>query len=203
MRAFYTQLTLTLGVICLLAACSEEPPPRSVAEFIDEPIMLEAAMVRCLQNRTATRYDAECINARQAAQQIEAKKEATRRVELEAQSESKRLALRRAQQAASKARWRAAENERLREEAEYLAQFGVVPPMEGEALADGQDIGNPTLTINPEGSEQRSGPVGAVLPATDGGNAPMSSTAPEEDTPATDLAAVRDELQRRNDESAN
>jgi len=159
-------------------------------EFLDEPIMLEAAMVRCLQDRTATRYDAECINARQAVRQIEAK-------------ESKRLALRRAQRAASEARRRAAENERLREESEYLAQFGVAPPVEGVTLEYGQDIGDPTLTINPEGSEQRSGSVGAVLPATDGGNAPMSSTAPAENTPATDLAAVRDELQRRDDESSN
>jgi len=172
-------------------------------EFLDEPIMLEAAMVRCLQDRTATRYDAECINARQAVRQIEAKEEAARRVELEAQSESKRLALRRAQRAASEARRRAAENERLREESEYLAQFGVAPPVEGVTLEYGQDIGDPTLTINPEGSEQRSGSVGAVLPATDGGNAPMSSTAPAENTPATDLAAVRDELQRRDDESSN
>jgi len=173
MRAFYTQLTLILGGIGLLAACSQEPPPRSVAEFIDEPIMLEAAMVRCLQDRTATRYDAECINARQAAQQIEAKEEAARRAELEARSESKRLALRRAQRAASQARRRAAENERLREEAEYLAQFGVAPPVEGVSLEDGQEIEDPTLTIIPE------------------------------DTALTDLEAVRDELQRRKDESAD
>jgi hypothetical protein len=203
MRAFCTQLTLILGGIGLLAACSQEPPPRSAAEFLEKPLMLEAAMVRCLKDRTATRYDAECINARQAAQQIEAKEEAARRAELEARSESKRLALRRAQRAASQARKRAAENERLREEAEYLAQFGAPPPVEGVTLEDGQETGDPTLTIIPEASEQRSGPVGAVLPATDGGNAPMSSTAPDEDAPLTDLEAVRDELRRRNDESAD
>jgi len=160
-------------------------------------------MVRCLQDRTATRYDAECINARQAVQHIEAKEEAARRVELEAQSERKRLALRRAQRAASQARKRAAENERLREEAEYLAQFGVAPPVEGVTLEDREEVGNPTLTNNSEGSEQQPGAVGAVVPATDGGNAPTSSTAPDEDPPLSDLAAVRDELQRRNDESAN
>jgi hypothetical protein len=198
MRAFYTQLTLILGGLSLLAACSEEPPPRSVGEFIDKPLMLEAAMVRCLQNRTETRYDAECVNARQAAQQIEAKEDEARSAELEARSESKRLALRRTQQAAMQARRRATENARLREEAEYLAQFGVAmpgegvtqEPGEGVTQEDGQENGNTTLTLVPAGSEQRQGPVGDIQPendgmASDGGNAPMSTTAPDEDEPQT------------------
>jgi hypothetical protein len=176
-------MTLIVVGLGLLAACSEEPPVRSVSEFLDEPLMLEAAMVRCLQNRTATRYDAECVNARQAAQQIEAREDTARRAELEAQSERKRLALRRTQAAVSQARRRAKENERLRLEAEYLAQFGVLPPGEGAALEGGQEISNTNLTLMPEGSEQRSGSVGDVLPATDGGNAPGSSTTPDEELP--------------------
>jgi len=204
-------MTLIVAGLGLLAACSQEPPARSVAEFLEKPLMLEAAMVRCLQDRTATRYDAECINARQAAQQIEAREDAARRAELEAQSESKRLALRRTQAAASQARRRAKENERLRQEAEYLAQFGVLPPGAGFALEGGQEISNTNLTLMPVGSEQRSvpagseqrpGPVGDVLPATDGGNAPGSSSALDEDTSATDMESVRNELQRRNAESA-
>jgi len=191
MRAFYTQMTLILGGLSLLAACSEEPPPRSVGEFIDKPLMLEAAMVRCLQNRTETRYDAECVNARQAAQQIEAKEDEARSAELEARSESKRLALRRTQQAAMQARRRANENARLREEAEYLAQFGVAMPGEGVTPEDGQENGDATLTLVPAGSEQRQGPIGDIqsendsVVASDGGNAPMSATAPEEDEPRT------------------
>jgi hypothetical protein len=190
MRAIYTQITLILGGLSLLAACSEEPPPRSVGEFIEKPLMLEAAMVRCMQNRTETRYDAECVNARQAAQQIEAKEDAARRAELEARSEGKRLALRRTQEAANHARRRAAENERLREEAEYLAQFGVAMPGQGVTQEDGQEAGNTALMLVPAGSEQRQGPVGDIQPAndgaaSDGGNAPMSTTALDEDEPQT------------------
>ena len=170
-------MTMILGGLSLLAACADEPPPRSVGEFIDKPLMLEAAMVRCLQNRTETRYDAECVNARQAAQQVAAKEEAARRVELETRSERKRLALRRTQEAAMQARKRAAENERLREEADYLAQFGVAMPGEGIAQEEGQEVGNATLMLVPAGSEERQGPVGNIQPVSDGGNAPMSTTA--------------------------
>ena len=120
----HTKLLLIVGGISLLAACSEERPPRSTQSFLDNPMMLEAAMVRCAQDRAATRYDAECVNAREAVRIVETKEEAARKAELEARSESKRQALRRTQEAASQARRRAAEEERLREEAEYLAQFG-------------------------------------------------------------------------------
>ena len=85
-------------------------------------------MVRCQQNRQESRYDQECINARAAVQRIQVKEEGTRRAELEARSERKRAALRRTQQAAAEARRRSQEAERLRKEAEYLAQFGVLPP---------------------------------------------------------------------------
>jgi len=44
---------------------------------------------------------------------------------------------------------------------------------------------------------------GDVLPATDGGNAPGIAVQPEEEAPATDLESIRDELQRRNEESGN
>jgi len=122
-------LTLIIGGIGLLAGCEEEQPPRSTMEFLDNPIMLEAAMVRCSQDRAATRYDAECVNARQAVSQIEAKEEVVRQAEFDARSKSKRQALRRTQEAAAQARRRAADAERLRIEAEYLAQFGVAPPI--------------------------------------------------------------------------
>jgi hypothetical protein len=194
-------MTLFLAGFGLLAACSEEPRPRSVTEFIKQPIMLEAAMVRCQQNRNGTRYDAECVNARQAAQQIEAKTTGARKAELEALSESKRLALRRTMSAVSKARERAAENERLRTEEEYHAQFGVAPPQEGVTLDDGQDIENRTPAESPDGSEQQSGLVGQVMPASDGGNAPMSVMVPDTEESETDLESVREELQRRSDES--
>jgi hypothetical protein len=197
MRILSRHLTLIIGGFGLLAGCEEEPRPRSTTEFLENPIMLEAAMVRCSQDRNATRYDAECINARQAVSQIEVKEEKIRQTEFDARSKSKRQALRRAQEAAAQARRRAAEAERLRIEAEYLAQFGVAPPRED------QDSG-PTAVIPDSGlpAELSSG-TGDVVQATDGGNAPGMAVEPEDAAPVTDLESIRDELQRRNEENGN
>lgn len=205
MRKLSKHLTLIIGGIGLLAGCEEEQPPRSTTEFLDNPIMLEAAMVRCSQDRSATRYDAECVNARRAVKQIEAKEEAARQAEFDARSKSKRQALRRTQEAAAQARRRAADAERLRIEAEYLAQFGVAPPREDQSSAVQVDSGNTPMAVIPDSGqavELSSGP-GDVLPATDGGNAPGIVIEPEEEAPATDLESIRDELQRRNEESGN
>ncbi len=61
-------------------------------------------MVRCGQNRSETKYLEECVNARDAINQIEVGEKQARRAELEAQSERKRQALRRTQAAAAAAR---------------------------------------------------------------------------------------------------
>ena len=204
MRSLFKQLILIASGIGLLAACDEERPPRSATEFLENPIMLEAAMVRCSQDRTATRYDAECINAREAVKLIEAKEEQAQRADLDAQSDSKRQALRRTQEAAAQARQRVADHELLRKEAEYLAQFGVsLPPQ--SASTEEEVIGNSPQAVIPDNSENQtlsSGP-GDVVQASDGGNAPVSATQPEEDEPETDLGSIRDELQRRNEEGGD
>ena len=205
MRSAYTRLFMTFLGIGLLTGCDEEHQPRSTSEFLENPIMLEATIVRCARDRAATRYDAECVNARQAISTIEAEKEAAQRMEHEARSHSKRQALRRAQEAAAQARRRAAESERLRVEAEYLAQFGVPLPVQDRETAEDVDTGNTPLAVIPESSEpqamtSRSGD--AVL-ATDGGNAPVSVAVPEEDDSKSDLASIRDELQRRNDDGGD
>jgi hypothetical protein len=204
MRSLLKQLILIVSGIGLLAACEDERPPRSATEFLENPIMLEAAMVRCSQDRRATRYDAECINAREAVKLIEAKDEAARSVALDAQSESKRQALRRTQEAAAQARRRAVESEQQRKEAEYLAQFGVALPPKSSSTEE-EVIGNSPQAVIPESSNDQtfsSGPGDAVQ-ATDGGNAPVSALQPEEDEPATDLESIRDELQRRNEEGGD
>lgn len=118
---------IALAVAVLFTACGEEPPPPSVTEFMDNPILLEATMVRCVRNRSEARYDPECLNAREAVDRIAAREEKARRAELEAQSERKRQALRRAQEAAAEARRRALEEERRREEAELLGPFAPQP----------------------------------------------------------------------------
>lgn len=194
-----TALMIGIG---LLAGCTpSEPPARTTTEFVDNPMLLEAAMVRCQQNRQESRYDQECINARAAAQRIQAKEEQTRRAELEARSERKRAALRRTQQAAAEARRRSAEAERLRKEAEYLAQFGVLPPTDDGSESEVLPEGNLPMAVIPEADiqdEAGSAYGDAVLP-TDGGNAPSSEQAPEEEA-AGDLESIREELRRRNDD---
>ena len=200
MTKLHTAL-LFCGIV-FIAACSEEPPPRTVQEFLENPIVLEAAMVRCSQNRDKTRYDPECVNARQAVSILEAKEERERAKQFEAQSERKREALRRTQAAAAEARRRAAEAERRRREAEYLAQFGELPPKEGSETADGGTMLNQPGSVVPESEPE---PVRATAPAqsdmppaSDGSNAPGM-----DDTPSSDLNAIREELQRRSEETGN
>lgn len=174
------RLTILLIAAGLLAGCGQsEPPPRTVTEFLDNEILLEAAIVRCQQDRSGKKYDQECINAREAVKRIQAKEEEVRRRELEARSEAKRRALRRTQEAQAEARRRAADAQRRREEAEYLAQFGVLPPAEdsdGETLPEG----NLPIAVIPDAQTDgaRGQGYGDTLPASDGGNAPAMRTEP-------------------------
>jgi len=198
------QLTALIVGIGILNGCAPEPPPvRTVAEFVESPIMLEAAMLRCAKDRSATKYEQECINARRAVKRIQAKEEERRGVELEARSERKRQALRRTQQAAAEARRRVEEAERLRKEAEYLAQFGVLPPAE-DSDEDNLPEGNLPIAVVPETetTDQPTESYGDALPAVDGGNAPVAEPVPEEES-STDLGEVRDELRRRSEEDNN
>jgi hypothetical protein len=202
LRPMTRHLTLLLFGFSMVAGCAKEPQPRSVSEFLDNPILLEAAMVRCSQDRSGTRYDAECVNARQAVDRVQAKEEAAAKAAFEARSESKRNALRRTQAAAAEARRRAAEAQRQREEAEYLAQFGVSPPDEtttAEPAVEGDlpEAGAPVARDEPVSGGAYEDPS----LATDGGNAPVSQLEPE--SPATDLESIRDELRRRDEEGGD
>ena len=180
----------------LLGACSKEPPS-SVEEFIANPILLEATVVRCSQNRSETRYDSECVNAREAVSRIASREEQAEREALEAQSERKRLELRRNQEAAAEALRLKDEAQRRREEAEYLGQFGEVPPAD-DGDPDALDVAtNAPGFVIPDaasGAVISSGP-GDSLPATDGGNAPVVEIGAERD-----LEDAADELRRRNEE---
>jgi hypothetical protein len=197
-------ITVLLGAAIVSACSDKEPPARTVTEFVENPILLEAAMVRCARDRRETRYEPECINAREAVNRIEAKEEEARRVELEARSEAKRRALRRMQEAQAEARRRSEEAERLRKEAEYLAQFGVLPPSDDQASEDELPAGNLPLAVVPESAvdEQSSQTYGEPLPAGDDANAPGMRTEPaeEEAEAPADLQGIRDELRRRNED---
>ncbi len=119
-----------------VAACVPEPPPRTTADFLDDPIALEATLARCNADRTRTLRDPECRNAREAAQRISVAEEEERLRKLEAQSQRKLEELRALQQAADEARRRAKEAERRAEEAELLRQL-VEGGVEGGAGAPG------------------------------------------------------------------
>lgn len=194
------RLTGALCLLGLMAACAEEPPPPSVAEFMENSILLDATMVRCGQNRAVKKYDPECVNAREAVDRLAVVAEQARREELDAQSERKRQALRRAQEAAAEARRRALDAERLRQEAEYLSQFGAAPDV---AAGSAQTAG----TANSADQALADGNTDAVSAAdghTPAGTAP--TTALEEEPPqgagnGTDLEAVRDALQQRQEQS--
>lgn len=175
-------LTMLLCGIVLLAGCTKEPVARTVTELLENPIMLEATMVRCAQDRVKTKYDAQCVNAREAVKYIEVKEEAVRRADFDARSDKKRQALRRAREAVAESRRRSSEAERLRQEAEYLAQFGAVPPIESEGGAE-EDTGNTPMAIIPKHDEPPRLPPDyeQTSVATDGGNAPTAVVEPIEE----------------------
>lgn len=112
--------------LAFLVGCSEPPPPPSVAELLADPVLLDATMVRCLQQHDGTNYAPECISAREAAGQLALAAEQARQAELDAESERKRDALRRAQEAIDAARRQALELAEQRAAAEYL---GLLPPV--------------------------------------------------------------------------
>ncbi len=171
-----TRLVIICGSLILLAGCGKEPPPRTVAEFLDNRILLEATMVRCGKNRNMSKYEAECVNAREAINRIATIDEEERRAELEAQSARKRKALRRTQQAAAEARRRAADARRRREEEEYLGVFEGSPPGAG--------------TDDDAGNVQRMDDSGDVEQAPADGPQPAGEG-------EQDLESIREELQRR------
>ncbi|MEX2126272.1 MAG: EexN family lipoprotein [Woeseia sp.] len=207
------RITIAICALGVLAACGEEPPPRSVAEFLEDPILLDATMVRCGQDRDATRYDAECVNARSAVDQLAAAAEQARRQQLEAQSDRKRQALRRAQEAAAEARRLSLEAAQRREEAAYLGVFEPLP-------ADG---GQPATVGPAEPVDSASTELATEIPASAAAAAPGAAASPvgqelQNDLPAelpdemdeaaepradleeADLDSVREELKRRHDE---
>lgn len=181
------RLVFVCGVCYVLAGCAEEEaPPRSVDEFLTNRILLEATMVRCGENRNQSKYEAECVNAREAINRIATEEENARRADIEVQFERKRRSLRRTQEAATKARRRAAEARRRREEAEYLGIYEDAPPgTDSEVGAPaGSEAGsnNPQATIEP----------GVI-------EAPPTGGSEQEGEVGQDLEAIREELRRRQD----
>lgn len=205
-------VTVLVCGLLLLGACAEEVPPVSVVEFMNNPRLLEATMVRCAQNRAETKYAVECVNARDAVNRLAAAEEQARRQQMEAQSERKRQALRRTQEAAAEARRRAVEAQRQREEAEYLGLFDELPGNEmavnespekqsqqGQLLPQSQNqrqLSQQQHTL-PDNGENLPSPVAAEdVVATDEADADPDAN----DQIANDLQSIREELRRRREE---
>jgi hypothetical protein len=79
----------------LAAACGGPPPaPRTVAEFVEDPTLLQGVMIRCEQERARGVRDPECANALAAADRLAAEDEtrraADRAAEFERQREQRR-----------------------------------------------------------------------------------------------------------------
>jgi hypothetical protein len=148
---------------------------------MENPRLLEATMVRCGQNRAEMKYEAECVNARDAINRMERAEERERRARLEAQSERKRQQLRATQEAAAAARRRAEEERRRREEAEYLGIFEDVPS--GETATSPQ---SETVTPPPANA-----PTAIVEPVAE------ETLPPSVEAEGGDLSAIREELRRR------
>jgi len=181
-----------IGVFGTLAACSKELPPRTVSEFRDNPILLEATMVHCAQDRSIRKYEVECVNAREAINLIAREEDEASRAQLEAQSERKRRALRRAQEAAAQARRRAAEADKQRIEAEYLGNFDAIPGEQQPPSQLQQQPPSASGATLPTTSQ----PVAAPAQPVRSDSAPVVE---EEAAPAagSDLDAIRRELERR------
>lgn len=145
-------------------------------------------MVRCGQNRAELKYEAECVNARDAVNRLDVRAQQAKREELEAQSERKRQALRRTQQAAAEARRRALEAQKRREEAEYLGVFDGVTP-NGTGLAE-----NPEITTDEGHGPEGNMPGVEIAPPEP---QPEDNVIFAEPEPASDLESIREELKRR------
>jgi hypothetical protein len=172
-----TTARLTFAAALLFTyGCAEETPPHTVEDFLEDRILLQATMVRCGQERSAGRYDPNCVTAREAVDRIAAAEAKAKREALEAESERKREALRRAQDAADERRRLAEEAERQRRQAE---EFGTFEPL-------AEDSGNLTDEAAAEGAPYADEPADAgVIPEDEPDAAPqpgeLADDAPDND----------------------
>ena len=191
-----TIITISVCSVLFLVACADEVPPVSVTEFMERPRLLEATMVRCGQNRSAMKYEVECVNARDAVNRLASAEKQEKRHSMEAQSERKRQALRRTQQAAADARRRVLEAQRAREEAEYLGLFEQLPDAGGTA---GQPQPQAVEQPSPQDGSMAEAPAPDAATAGNGNTVNTDSVVAEAETnmPAeSDLNSIREELRR-------
>ncbi|MEL7537399.1 MAG: EexN family lipoprotein [Pseudomonadota bacterium] len=181
-----------VAFVTLVVGCAKEPQPRTVSDFLDDPIGLEATLARCNANRSRTRGEPECKNAREANKRLAADREAELQARFEAESQRKLEQIRARNEAAEAARRRAEEAARLREELAYEQQFQAGPdddPSGAVPAPSGEVVGAPAGDIAQPITEQ---PV-------DDADEPPAGNDPE----AASLDELREELDRRNQEAKN
>lgn len=84
-------------LVCLgmvLAACEKPVPPRSFAEFMDDPVARDGIIAYCNERPVEAVSNIECANARRAQATMALRAERERRAELERESERKLAAMR-------------------------------------------------------------------------------------------------------------
>jgi len=146
----------TAGLLCLLCGC-EEPQPISFAEFMDDEFARDGTLIRCNENRAATRDDLECANARRAAAAIALREERARREALELESERKiaelRAEIERERAAARLAEQRAQAAARAAYDAQWEARNGA------RIGVDGLPVDASAAPLMPDGGGAGGGPV--------------------------------------------
>ncbi len=183
-------LLVAIGVV----ACSEGPQPRTVSDFLEDPIGLEATLTRCNADRGRTRDEPECVNAREANNRLAAEEQRNLERELELESQRKLDAIRRRNEAAAEAARRAEEAARAREEALYEQQFENLPVEQSESDA----VTTPEPIAPDEVSDAMAPAPENVAPAMQEAAPVDAQPAPPPEPAASDLEALRQEMNRRN-----
>ncbi|MEM1262566.1 MAG: EexN family lipoprotein [Pseudomonadota bacterium] len=195
MTKFTGNLTLIGAALAtLVAGCAEEVPVRTVTEFMEDQIGLEATLARCNTDRRGTRNDPECRNAREANKRMASEREAELQRRFDEESQRKRDAIRARNEATEAARRRAEEAAREREEFLYEQQFNG----DASSVAPNADTNGAAQSSTGPSDGAAESPVPGVDEAAE--DSPDDTAAPA-DEETTDLDAVRRELERRNQDS--
>lgn len=165
---------LALPIAALVLAGCEEPQPRTVAEFLENEAALYGTLARC-ESQPAAGADAECRNARQAAERIAFIEERAMRKGREQAFESAR----------AEYRTRLDRERELRIRAEAAAE---------RARLDALTLSVPAATDSGEPAESGAGEADG--PATDAAqpaeNPPAEASEPVEQPAATPPAERQD-----------
>jgi hypothetical protein len=67
-----TAALFVIAGIVMLSACSQELPPRTTLELMEDPAVRDAVLLRCNQLQETALRDAECRNVREAVDRLAA-----------------------------------------------------------------------------------------------------------------------------------